>query len=338
MTPQVVRRSGRIAKQVAVLLIGSDTEGRIFSEETKTVVLSRHGAGVVSRYKLAAEDEVIVRLVETGKEAEARIVGQIGSNAGIYTYGVAFVDGALNFWNIDFPPPHVGENETVRFPLACNRCGERSTLDQSELESDVYAINDGIVRYCGCCGFSTVWKRITGSDAQPERPTPPAPRLISVPFTLPTTTLAASETVAAEAVAAETPSFYSGASIAVEEPPVPKPIAPPAASTQVPTATSKTATALKNRRKHARTRVTVAACVRTQNYGDDVAICEDMSRGGLRFKSRKLYTAGATIEIAAPYSPETQSIFVAGKIVFVQEIPDQNYFRYGVAYVPAAGR
>jgi hypothetical protein len=174
MTPQVVRRSGRIAKQVAVLLIGSDTEGRIFSEETKTVVLSRHGAGVISRYKLAAEDEVIVRLIETGKEAEARIVGQIGANAGVYTYGVAFVDGSLNFWNIDFPPPDVGENETARFPLACNRCGERSTLDQSELESDVYAINDGIVRYCGSCGFSTVWKRIVESHSQPERSTPPS--------------------------------------------------------------------------------------------------------------------------------------------------------------------
>jgi hypothetical protein len=139
-------------------------------------------------------------------------------------------------------------------------------------------------------------------------------------------------------VAAETPSFYSGASIAVEEPPVPKPIAPSAASTQVPTATSKAATALKNRRKHARARVSVAACVRTQNYGDDIAICEDMSRGGLRFNGRKLYAAGATIEVAAPYSPETQSIFVAGKIVFVQEIPDQNYFRYGVAHIPAASR
>src|SRR5579862_3078056 len=241
MTPQVVRRSGRIAKQVAVLLIGSDTEGRVFSEETKTVVLSRHGAGVISRYKLAAEDEVIVRLVETGKEAEARIVGQIGSNAGAYTYGLAFVDGKLNFWNIDFPPPHVGESEIARLPLACNRCGERSTLDQSELESDVYAINDGIVRYCQRCGFSTIWKRITELDPQLETPTTPVPGPIPIPSALPATPAVATETVAAE-----TPSFYSGASIAVEEPPAPNPVAP---SAQLPPAISKTTNPLKNRRK-----------------------------------------------------------------------------------------
>ena len=55
MPSESVRRSSRIPKEINVLLVGSDTEGKVFSEPTKTVLLSRHGAGIVSRYKLSAE-------------------------------------------------------------------------------------------------------------------------------------------------------------------------------------------------------------------------------------------------------------------------------------------
>ncbi|HEX9222863.1 MAG TPA: PilZ domain-containing protein, partial [Candidatus Acidoferrales bacterium] len=66
---------------------------------------------------------------------------------------------------------------------------------------------------------------------------------------------------------------------------------------------------------------------------DDIAVCEDMSRGGLRFKSRKRYREATTIEVAVPYSPGAQSIFVPARIVFVQELTEEKLFRCGVAYV-----
>jgi len=61
MPPAGLRRSSRIPKEIAILLVGSDMEGKMFSEETKTVVLSRHGAGIVSQYALYAEQELILR-------------------------------------------------------------------------------------------------------------------------------------------------------------------------------------------------------------------------------------------------------------------------------------
>lgn len=87
---KAVRRSARMPKEVAILLIGSDTRGREFVEQTKTVLLSRHGAGIVSMHKLAVEQELIVILEECKREAEIRVVGEIGSEDGFYTYGVAF--------------------------------------------------------------------------------------------------------------------------------------------------------------------------------------------------------------------------------------------------------
>ena len=87
-----------------------------------------------------------------------------------------------------------------------------------------------------------------------------------------------------------------------------------------------------NKRKHVRTKVNFKGCVRSFAFGDDIVTCEDISRGGLRFKSRKSYSLKAEIEIAAPYSPGSPNIFVRGKIVHVQEVPGEKSFRYGVAY------
>ena len=87
------------------------------------------------------------------------------------------------------------------------------------------------------------------------------------------------------------------------------------------------------RRKHPRVKVTYSACVRHPQRGDDVVLCEDMSKGGLRFKSRKQYYARSLIEVAAPYQPGQPAIFVPAQIVFVEELPEQQLYRYGVQYL-----
>ena len=90
-----------------------------------------------------------------------------------------------------------------------------------------------------------------------------------------------------------------------------------------------------NRRKHVRTRVNLRACVRRPDQPDEVVACEDMSRGGLRFKSTKKYVEKTLIEVAVPYSPGDQAIFVPAQIAYVQELPEQKKYRCGVAYLRA---
>jgi hypothetical protein len=87
------------------------------------------------------------------------------------------------------------------------------------------------------------------------------------------------------------------------------------------------------RRKHPRVKVTYSACVRHPQQGDDVVLCEDMSKGGLRFKSRKRYYSQSFIEVAVPYQPGQPAIFVPAQIVFVEELPEQQLFRHGVQYL-----
>lgn len=82
MTKNKQRRNGRGTKAVPIVVIGSDSEGLVFSEKTKPVVLSRHGAGILSRYKMITEQELIVRVKGTHREAEVRVVGEIAQQDG----------------------------------------------------------------------------------------------------------------------------------------------------------------------------------------------------------------------------------------------------------------
>ncbi len=314
MPPESRRRSGRIPKQLAIFLIGSDIEGRIFSEETQTVVLSRHGAGILSQYKLSAEQEVIIRSVDSGKEVEVRVVGQLAAAGDNYIYGVAFLDPELNFWGLDFAELTEAERQANRALLECSNCKTREMMDHSDLESDVFAVNRSMVRYCKRCGSSTLWRQPAEDLAPaPEQPVaeadpPYAPPFAAAPLSAPK---------------AEAPPEQQASQPATTAPAAPK------ATATAPQAPARP----EDRRRHPRTRVKFQACIRRPGMPDEIVSCEDMSRGGLRFKSKKQFYASTMIEVAVPYSPGGQSIFVPGQIVYVHESPGEGVFHCGVAYV-----
>jgi len=162
------RRSGRISKEIPIVLSGSDTGGRQFSETTKTLVLSRHGASVVSRYKLVPEQEIFLLAVGTKREVEVRICGEIGEGTEGHIYGVAFVDPSLNYWEIEFPSAGGLEKDLRRVTLECTGCRQRAVVEFDATEMDVYLVNQSSLRYCRRCLNSTVWKITT------ERPAPEA--------------------------------------------------------------------------------------------------------------------------------------------------------------------
>jgi hypothetical protein len=85
------------------------------------------------------------------------------------------------------------------------------------------------------------------------------------------------------------------------------------------------------KRKDRPTAVKFTACIRFGGQ-EEVAICEDMSRGGFRFKSRTKYLKGMQIEAAVPYAPANLNIFVQGQIAFHQELSADSH-RHGVSYL-----
>jgi hypothetical protein len=328
-----VRRSGRIAKDIRILLLGMDCMGVVFSEETQTVTLSRHGAGIISRHKLATDGLLIMRFLGGSTETAIRLVGQLGQDARGFVYGVAFVDEEEDFWELKFPPPPTW-SVIVDGPMQCASCKRCEIVDQSEVEADVYALSESILRYCIYCGMPTVWRRAPNGVVTPV--------LVNVPST-PEVVMAGKGEASRAPIAAGTQTSratdskraavpgarprLAGAELLVSEP-LPELALPPIASAVVAKAA--------NRRRDVRTRVTFSACVR-QGEAEEIVECANLSKRGFGFRSRKQYAVGSEIEAAVPFYLGTPPTFVTGSVRHVTALPNHN-FQYGVMYVSAAGR
>jgi hypothetical protein len=347
MTSKKVRRSGRLFKSVPILLIGSDADGRMFSEETHTVVLSLHGAGIVSSFKLLAEQEMILRSVGTNREVEIRVVGEIGAEDGRFTYGVGFLDDDLDFWKMDFPAPPPPAERPLELVLACGSCGETVTLLNGDYEFDVCTIHGGLVRYCTECGYATVWKRPEAGGI-PRTAPPKVKRKLELPQRAAIVVEHAGLELEEQESLAQPFAGYVGTLETVS-------MEPRGERTELraekrtdargergtrAAATNVTTTAVEDRRQRVRAKVNYFACVQSTAFGKDVVTCIDMSRGGLGFKTKNAYAISTEVTIAVPFSAETPNapaIYVPARVVNIAELPEQKMFRCGVAFLPVAG-
>jgi len=89
------------------------------------------------------------------------------------------------------------------------------------------------------------------------------------------------------------------------------------------------------RRNRTRVKARVLACIRRRGFQEEVVVCEDLSKGGISFRSRNRYPEGTRLEVAVPYTPGAGAIFVPIRIVSSQPIASAGLFRHGAAYVRA---
>ncbi len=87
-----------------------------------------------------------------------------------------------------------------------------------------------------------------------------------------------------------------------------------------------------DRRKEVRARVSLTACIRQPDLEEEVVVCENLSHGGLCFRSKNRYAEGSRIEVAVPYSLRAANIFVPAWIVHSKELARGDFFRHGAAY------
>ena len=88
-------------------------------------------------------------------------------------------------------------------------------------------------------------------------------------------------------------------------------------------------------RNKTRVKARLLACIRRRGFQEEVAVCEDLSRGGLSFRSRNEYPEGTRLEVAVPFTPGSGNIFVPIRIVSSRHIPSAGLYRHGAAYLRA---
>src|SRR6202158_5769045 len=90
------------------------------------------------------------------------------------------------------------------------------------------------------------------------------------------------------------------------------------------------------RRNRTRVKARVLACIRRRGFQEEVAVCEDLSKGGIAFRSRNEFPKGTRVEVAVPFTPGAGAIFVPIRIVFSRAIPSAGLYRHGASYIREA--
>jgi hypothetical protein len=293
------RRSGRIAKELPIVLLGTDATGKVFSEETNTVVLSRHGAGVVTRYRFSPDELLTLRLPGSAKEAAIRLVGQIGGKPGrkkATGEALPVPPARPAKTNFDFPP----RTSAPKTPKPVSDAPAPSFVESFE---PVLAASN---------------------MAGPNAPSPYSASSATSEFA------SLSDIQISPAVASAT------AVLQVPEPATARPVmrvTPPAAKSEdIPARGLDVNGRPVNKRRHVRIRVSFSACVRHPAHADEIVECENVSKGGVCFHSLQQYPLDSLIEVAAPFSPGETALFVPAQIKRIEPLSGGLVFRYGVEY------
>jgi len=99
------RRSTRLAIAIPVTISGKDASGHTFKENSRTVIINKHGAKILTSHELALSSEVTVENRALGRAARATVVwvGDKPSPKEPVEVGVQLFH-AENIWGIEFPP------------------------------------------------------------------------------------------------------------------------------------------------------------------------------------------------------------------------------------------
>jgi hypothetical protein len=82
----------------------------------------------------------------------------------------------------------------------------------------------------------------------------------------------------------------------------------------------------------------LTACVRQKPGGEEMAVCENVSRQGIAFRTRNRYAEGSQVEVAVPYTPGMANVFVPAVVIHVRALPAAGLYRHGAKYVRKDGQ
>lgn len=89
----------------------------------------------------------------------------------------------------------------------------------------------------------------------------------------------------------------------------------------------------RNTRKHVRVSIKFNACIRRRRSIEEIVVTENVSRGGLCFKSEKVYEVGENVEVSMPYTKGSANIFSPAVIVNARQLAGEGNILYGAKFV-----
>jgi hypothetical protein len=151
------RRTERLLLSIPVRVEGFGVSGQKFSENTRTVIINRHGASIQLKQPVTPGLTLTISNLMANRGAEFRVVGptQPRSDEG-GEWGVECKDEKRNIWGIDFPPVQ-DEESSCSALLECRRCHNVALTPLSLVENDVLSASGLLTKECQTCGRPTPW-------------------------------------------------------------------------------------------------------------------------------------------------------------------------------------
>ena len=90
---------------VPLAVHGHHEDGQKFCIHVKSNAVSQHGAQIETEHPLVVGQSVVVVNESSARKVEARIVSVQRKRDGKAFFGLEFLSGEINFWNMTFPIP-----------------------------------------------------------------------------------------------------------------------------------------------------------------------------------------------------------------------------------------
>lgn len=162
---------------LSIQVAGTNLFGDVFHYEGQTELVSGQGAKILLRQKLSQNQEIIVRCLETGKEAAARVVGRVNGKEKQNSYGIVLLGSEDCLWGFSFPPQVDLAGAVGRTILECTACHKKELAYLDGFELEVLESNRILPRYCRKCRDSTTWKNPFDQDPATAEPSSSTPEL-----------------------------------------------------------------------------------------------------------------------------------------------------------------
>jgi hypothetical protein len=98
------RRSLRLWISIPVRASSKNAEGKVFSEDTETVVVNAHGGLFFLHESVKVHANIVLTNLATKEEQACRVVTLGDSSDRGIRVGIEFLSPSPGFWGVEFPP------------------------------------------------------------------------------------------------------------------------------------------------------------------------------------------------------------------------------------------
>src|SRR5215467_1979625 len=155
-----LRQSDRISLRMPVEASWATAAGATFTQTVETLLVSRNGGVLRFTEKLEAGQELHLRRLIEGdqwKSTRARVVAEIDQDANGFLCAIHILEPRNDFWDIDFPSPHKGEEALARLLMECSFCQRREVVYLNELQLKSFEVRKCVARICTHCDAPSIW-------------------------------------------------------------------------------------------------------------------------------------------------------------------------------------